>query len=226
MIKAVIFDMYETLITHYDSPLYFGMQMAEDAGLTTEEFRGIWRATERERSTGVISLEAIVERILKENNCYNKETHNLIVNKRYAMCRECYNHLNGEIIPMLESLKKMGVKIGLISNCFSEEAQVIKESVLFPYFDAVCLSYEEHVAKPDTDIFTRCLFKLGLDAGECMYVGDGGSYELETARQVGMRACQACWYFKAGTYQPCGRKKDYEQLDNPLAIIDLVQENR
>ena len=30
MIKAVIFDMYETLITLFDSPLYFGTQMAAD----------------------------------------------------------------------------------------------------------------------------------------------------------------------------------------------------
>ena len=31
MIRAVIFDMFETLITHYESPLYFGAEMAEDA---------------------------------------------------------------------------------------------------------------------------------------------------------------------------------------------------
>ena len=30
MIKAVIFDMFETLITHFKSPLYFGKQIAED----------------------------------------------------------------------------------------------------------------------------------------------------------------------------------------------------
>ena len=34
MIKAVIFDMYETLITLFDSPLYFGTQMAADAGIS------------------------------------------------------------------------------------------------------------------------------------------------------------------------------------------------
>lgn len=33
MIKAVIFDMYETLITLFQSPLYFGTQMAIDAGI-------------------------------------------------------------------------------------------------------------------------------------------------------------------------------------------------
>ena len=39
MIKAVIFDMYETLITLFDSPLYFGTQMASDAGIAEERFR-------------------------------------------------------------------------------------------------------------------------------------------------------------------------------------------
>ena len=41
MIQAVIFDMYETLITHYRSPLYFGAQMAADAGITEEAFQVI-----------------------------------------------------------------------------------------------------------------------------------------------------------------------------------------
>ena len=41
MIKAVIFDMYETLITLFDSPLYFGTQMAEDAGIPEEKFQKI-----------------------------------------------------------------------------------------------------------------------------------------------------------------------------------------
>ena len=43
MIKAVIFDMYETLITHYGCPLYFGRQMAADAGISEEKFQALWR---------------------------------------------------------------------------------------------------------------------------------------------------------------------------------------
>lgn len=39
MIKAVIFDMYETLITLFESPLYFGTQMAFDAGIAEEKFQ-------------------------------------------------------------------------------------------------------------------------------------------------------------------------------------------
>ncbi len=39
MIKAVIFDMFETLITLFESPLYFGSQMAYDAGIPEEKFQ-------------------------------------------------------------------------------------------------------------------------------------------------------------------------------------------
>lgn len=34
MIKAIIFDMYETLITLHQSPLYFGTQMDIDADIS------------------------------------------------------------------------------------------------------------------------------------------------------------------------------------------------
>lgn len=33
-------------------------------------------------------------------------------------------------------------------------------------------------------IFERCIEKLGVKADECLYVGDGGSYELEAAADI------------------------------------------
>ena len=46
-IQAVIFDMYETLVTQFCSPLYYGTQIAEDLGLRPEEFLPGWRAALR-----------------------------------------------------------------------------------------------------------------------------------------------------------------------------------
>jgi putative hydrolase of the HAD superfamily len=85
MIKAVIFDMYETLITHYNCPLYFGAQMAKDAGISEDEFQKLWRPTEYDRSIGKLRLEEVIEMILKENNCYSKELLKTIVDKRIAV---------------------------------------------------------------------------------------------------------------------------------------------
>ena len=222
MIKAVIFDMYETLITHFDSPLYFGTQMALDAGIEEEKFQKTWRAEEENRTIGKITLEKLLEKILKENNCFSEEKMKYIVDKRICCKEEAFEHLHIEIIPMLKALKEKGMLIGLISNCFSEEAMVIKKSVLYPFFDAVCLSYDEGIQKPNAAIFERCIEKLDVKAEECLYVGDGGSNELEVAKELGMKAVQAVWYLKEGSNQPTQRIADFEHIETPLDIIDII----
>lgn len=222
MTKAVIFDMYETLITHYRCPLYFSSQMAADAGIPENRFRAAWRATEQERTTGKLSLENVLELILQENHCYSETLLQSIAEKRIAVKEECFQHLHEEILPMLSALKERGLKIGLISNCFSEEASVIRRSVLMPYFDEVCLSYELCVKKPDEAIFKRCMDGLGVKAEECIYVGDGGSFELETARKLGMQAVQAVWYLKEWMAVEEMRKVEFEQAEKPMEVLTWI----
>lgn len=220
MIRAVIFDMFETLITHYHSPLYFGAQMAADAGIAEERFQALWRPTEYDRTIGKLTLEEVVESILRENQCYSEELVNKIVKKRIETKQDCFRQLHSEIIPMLKKLKEKGILIGLISNCFSEEAEVIRRSVLFPYFDAAILSYEQGVQKPDEEIYKRCMASLGVAPEECLYIGDGGSNELEAARTLGMKAFQAVWYLQEGTSQPMGRMEAFEQLESPRDVLE------
>lgn len=222
MTKAVIFDMYETLITLFESPQYFGAQMASDAGIEESKFLEIWSAAEADRTMGKITLEELLEKILKANNRYEEVDMDSIVNKRIRSREESFEHLHKDVIPMLNALKKKGIRIGLISNCFSEEAMVIKKSILYPYFDAICLSFDEGLQKPDPAIFNRCLDKLNIQARFCLYVGDGGSKELETAEMVGMKAAQAAWYLKEGTMQPSKRKPEFKQLETPLDILRII----
>ncbi|MBB2184611.1 HAD family hydrolase [Lachnospiraceae bacterium MD1] len=224
MIRAVIFDMFETLITHYNSPQYFGVHMAKDAGIPEDRFQILWRPTEYNRTIGRVTFEDVVEMILRENHCYSEKVLKKIVEKRIATKEECFRHLHPDIIPMLSALKQRGILIGLISNCFSEEAKVIRNSVLFPYFDAVYLSYEQGIQKPDENIFRRCVDNLSVKTEECVYVGDGGSYELETARKLGMKALQAVWYLRDGTRQPAKRMHDFIQMESPLDVVSFLNE--
>ena len=105
MIKAVIFDMYETLITHYECPLYFSTQMAKDAGISEENFRKIWRETETKRTIGKLSFEEVLEQILKENNSYSEEKLRYIATKRIHTKEELFCYLHKEIIPLLACLR-------------------------------------------------------------------------------------------------------------------------
>lgn len=222
MIKAVIFDMYETLITHYESPLYFSEEMARDAGITADQLRPTWYATEVERTTGKITFEQIIETILRENDCYTEEKMGTIIRKRVETKKDLFKHLHPNLLPMLDALKERGLKIGLISNCFSEEAIVIRDSILFPYFDAPCMSFEEGVQKPDVTIYHRCLSKLKLTPEECMYVGDGGSHELEVATKLGMKAVQATWYLKEGTLHNMRPMPEFDQAKDPMEILNFL----
>lgn len=222
MIKAVIFDMYETLITHYQCPLYFSAEMAADAGISTESFQARWKPTESLRTTGKMTFEEIIETILRENHCYSKELLHKITQKRIATKRECFRHLHPEIIPMLQELQHLELGIGLISNCFSEEIEPIQNSILFPYFDAPFLSYEQGIQKPEDEIFIRCMNALGVKSEECLYVGDGGSQELEVANRLGMQTVQAVWYLKEDTLQPVGRKDGFVQLEMPMDVVRTV----
>lgn len=222
MVRAVIFDMYETLITHYRSPLYFGEQIAADAGLTEPSFRALWDPTDADRSTGRLTFEATIEMILRTRGRYSPELAAGITARRISAKEACFTHLHDEILPMLAGLRARGMRIGLISNCYSEEAAVIRKSALAPYFDAMFLSWEQGVMKPDREIFRRCTEALGVSAAECLYVGDGGSHELETARMLGMQAVQAVWYLDDDARHPGSRKPDFPQAEHPLAILEAL----
>ena len=68
---------------------------------------------------------------------------------------------------------------------------------------------------PDAAIFERCLERLQVFPQECLYVGDGGSFELEAAEKMGMKAVQAVWYVAQ-------RKAEFQQTESPLELLRLL----
>lgn len=223
MIKAVIFDMFETLVTLFAGSVYMGREIAAEIGLAEPKFREIWDTTDESRTLGKRTLESVIEEVLSVNDCYSEELFERIITKRKRMIRESFEHIHPEIIPLFKWFKEQNIKIGLITNCFFEERDIIKDSVFFEYFDVMCMSCELGIKKPDTAIFERCMTELGLAPAECLYVGDGGSLELETAQAVGMHPLQAAWYLKDGTRQPVKRKAEFSQAECPLDVIAEIK---
>ena len=223
MIKAVIFDMFETLVTHFESPLYMAKQISDDIGISESKFREIWDTSDDDRTLGKRSFEEVIEEILRVNDCYTVELFEKIVDKRKQSKIDCFERIHPEVISLFSVLKEMDIKIGLITNCYFEESDVIKNSVFWDYFDAVCMSCEVRLKKPDIQIFKMCMNELEVEADECLYVGDGGTFELETAYALGMHPIQATWYLKGGVNQPAKRKQEFSQADSPLDIISKIK---
>ena len=98
MIKAVIFDMYETLITQYGGPVYFRAQMAADAAIDPMLFDALWIPSENDRTIGKQTLEETIEQILRQTGKYSEETFQTIISGRKAAKADCFCHLHSEII--------------------------------------------------------------------------------------------------------------------------------
>ena len=222
MIKAVIFDMYETLITLYNSELYKGKQIAADMGIPEPVFREIWDKSDDDRTLGTTSFKDVITEILNVNGIYDKDLFEKIVRKRYSCTAEAFCHKDPDIIPMLEGLKSKGIKVGLITNCYFEERDAIRNCDMYEFFDVLCMSCEIGIKKPDLKVYELRAEKLGVNADECLYVGDGGSNELQAAKEAGMKPLQAVWYLRDGVDQPCGRMDGFDHAESPLDVLGRI----
>lgn len=82
-------------------------------------------------------------------------------------------------------------KLGIISNGFTELLQARLTNTNFSrYFDAVIVSEEFGVAKPDRRIFAHALSQLGQYQSErTLMVGDTPESDIRGGHNIGMKTC-------------------------------------
>ncbi len=87
----------------------------------------------------------------------------------------------------LEALRKAGLRLGVVSNADGRAAAILRETGLAASLDVILDSHVEGVEKPDAEIFRRALSRLGVRAGETLFVGDIVSIDVVGARNAGLR---------------------------------------
>lgn len=224
MIKAVIFDMFETLVTLFVGRTYFSEDIAKDLGVPLQDFRREWHATEKDRTLGRLTMAEGVSIALKKLGIYSEENVKLICQKRLDALGDTFANIPQESIKLLQDLRQKGIKNGLITNTFSDERDLIRSSPLYPLFDVTMISYEQGLSKPDPAIYQRMLDALELSPKECLYVGDGGSRELYAARDIGMQALQCTWFHELAfePHIPCPLLEDFPHADRQADVINYL----
>ncbi len=101
------------------------------------------------------------------------------------------------------------VRLGIVSNNLLEEQQEkLRICQLDRFVDALVVSEEAGVSKPDPAIFHLALDRLGVRAEESVMVGDSWAADIEGARAAGIRAV---WFNPAGATVP-DSSTDVQQL--------------
>jgi putative hydrolase of the HAD superfamily len=142
--------------------------------------------------------------------------------KRISTREIIFNTINLNIINMLKELKNEGYKLGLISNCDSNEITVFRSCELYNLFDAVVLSCDERLLKPDKEIYCLCVERLKVLPGDCLYIGDGGSNELDGAINAGMKTAQAVWFIKVFRDNYIN-SEGYDVLQSPEEVLKYLK---
>lgn len=228
MIKAVIFDMFETLVTLFEGRTYFSENIVQDLGLPMNTFRKAWHSNEKERTIGKYSMKEGVVLTLKTVGAWSEENVELVIRKRREALVDTFSAIPQVSIELLKTLHQKRLKVGLITNTFSDECELIKQSPLYPLFDVALISYETGLCKPDPQVYQLMIEKLNVKAEECLYVGDGGSRELFGAREAGMQALQCTWFSDRAfePHIPCPPLDEFPHAQTQMDVIKFIEEKK
>lgn len=136
----------------------------------------------------------------------------------YIETRYYQRQMRPEIPAVLESIRQMGLKIGLISNVCSR-SQVphnLEKYGIRDFFYPVVLSSEYGRRKPDPAIYHFAARLANVPTSKCVYVGDRIARDIQGAHRAGY--CLAIQIYHAFKHN------EQDDGDTPDAVIDNMTE--
>jgi HAD superfamily hydrolase (TIGR01662 family) len=103
---------------------------------------------------------------------------------------EAHWHLESDTHPTLRQLKEMGFRLCIISNASNTDDlnALVDKARLRPYFEAIVISADVQIRKPDTRIFLKALEVMDALPETSLMVGDTLSADVRGAQEAGISA--------------------------------------
>lgn len=125
----------------------------------------------------------------------------------------------------LSALKKLGLKLGIVSNTFvsGESLEKHLEQVgILDFFTVRVYSYEFDFRKPDLRIFKIAAERIGEAAENILFVGDRIDNDIKPALQLGMTTVLKTTYSNNGKPLPNGAMR----ISHLSELPDLIKKLR
>jgi putative hydrolase of the HAD superfamily len=186
--KAILFDLFHTL-TSLESTWGDGRPFTHQMlGVTKEAWNDQLEKFSRDRLTGrrkdPVDIVATMARAIDPS--ITDALIEAATKNRLARFAAALMQIPEETRHALRMLKAMGKRVGLVSNADVTDVAAWGECPIARLFDSTVISCHVGCVKPEPEIYQISLRELGVEAREAVFVGDGGSSELEGARNVGL----------------------------------------
>ncbi|MEX2016619.1 MAG: HAD-IA family hydrolase, partial [Candidatus Hydrogenedentales bacterium] len=192
MIAAVLFDLYETLVTERHATPVRASSLGERLGLDAAAFRRAWKPQRSRVIRGQVSFaDALLEIGAKLGRRLDVELVHGIASDRRLEKAALFQRVEPVAVEVLHRLRARGFRLCVISNCFEEDVAAWPQCSAAQCFDASVFSFEVGAAKPEPHIYLEAIRRLGVDGSNAVFIGDGGDDELLGAEHVGLRAARA-----------------------------------
>jgi putative hydrolase of the HAD superfamily len=186
-VRAVLIDLYDTLAwTEWPS---MRAELEERFGVSEGELLRAFTSTREARSTGAYgSAEGDLAAVLDAAGVpTDPELVRELNETRMKAFAENGVHLWEDSIPTMRELRARGLRTAVVSNCDHATRPIVDELGLEREADAIVLSFEVGVAKPDAGIYRAALDALGARPEEAVFVDDQAAY-CEGAEALGIRS--------------------------------------
>ncbi len=175
-IRAIGFD-YGGVID--DQPSGFMADIAEILELPLGELKKIYFNHNNLVNVDGVSYDKFWEIILEKLDKKEKSTEVL----RYIVSKQKTN-INPKMVELVDRLRALGYKTGLLSNNSSENGLKIRQDKLDQHFDVVVVSAEVGYQKPSHEIFNLFIKRLGVSPSELIFIDDS-EQSLRLSQEIG-----------------------------------------
>ena len=186
--RGIVFDLFHTLVDPEDfrpRESWRLRHVAETIDANGRDLVMFWKDTYFERTTSPVSGTALVLRYAADNGIDLSESQVADITDHLGDYQDIA--LDRPRPDVLESVASMAGahELALLSNCYLEEVAAWPRSPLAPHFVGAAFSYAIGFRKPDHSAYLAATRLLGVEPGECAFVGNGGSNELSGAKSAG-----------------------------------------
>ncbi|MDY6845011.1 MAG: HAD family hydrolase, partial [Thermodesulfobacteriota bacterium] len=159
---------------------------SEILGVSQEAWNEQLLEKSRQRLIGEVNDPTVMIRTMAHaiDPTIPEEVISTAVKNRIEMFARALKNIPEKTSRTLSELKTLGKKIGLISNADESEIAAWDRSPIAHLFDSTIFSCRVGCAKPEPGIYRLCMQELGVTSHQCLFVGDGGSHELEGAKDL------------------------------------------
>lgn len=231
-VRAVLFDLDDTLYDHtFAAPSALAVLAVEYHGFARAGVEALAVAHHEILNllhprvvAGELSLHAArIERFRLLAQRFGQPVDEMAVHGMVDCYRGTYQR-EERLVPgsaeLLHALRTAGLRLGIVSNSTrTEQTDKLERLGVLDCFDAVVVSGDHAINKPDRRLFDLARQALEVSTDAAVFIGDNWPVDVEGALGAGMRAV---WFNRFGLTAPDSSVAQLRDFALPAAIDVLL----